>query len=153
MSDSDSSVRQAQLGERVKALADQFLQRTAGQILVFHQQLAELAAGDRSVLTLISQVAHKIHGSGALFGFPAISECAGKLEELSERLAAASASAADPPMSQGSQQLTECVAELAEALHAAPPDVRMLIKGSRVNRLERVVEALVQSSTSQTGGH
>ncbi len=32
---------------------------------------------------------------------------------------------------------------LADALNAAPQDVRMLIKGSRVNRLERVVEALV----------
>jgi UDP-N-acetylmuramyl pentapeptide synthase len=29
--------------------------------------------------------------------------------------------------------------------------VRMLIKGSRVNRLERVVDALVAPSTNQTG--
>lgn len=40
---------------------------------------------------------------------------------------------------------------LAEALHAAPPGVRMLIKGSRVNRLERVVNALVAPSTTPTG--
>jgi UDP-N-acetylmuramoyl-tripeptide--D-alanyl-D-alanine ligase len=40
---------------------------------------------------------------------------------------------------------------LAEALHAAPPEVRMLIKGSRVNRLERVVDALVAPSTTQSG--
>ncbi len=31
--------------------------------------------------------------------------------------------------------------------------VRLLIKGSRVNRLERVVDMLVQGSTQQTGGH
>ena len=31
--------------------------------------------------------------------------------------------------------------------------VRVLIKGSRVNRLERVVDMLVQGSTQQTGGH
>ena len=31
--------------------------------------------------------------------------------------------------------------------------VRLLIKGSRVNRLERVVDTLVQGSTQQTGGH
>jgi UDP-N-acetylmuramoyl-tripeptide--D-alanyl-D-alanine ligase len=43
----------------------------------------------------------------------------------------------------GGQWFAEANA-LAEALHAAPPDVRMLIKGSRVNRLERVVEALAQ---------
>jgi UDP-N-acetylmuramoyl-tripeptide--D-alanyl-D-alanine ligase len=42
---------------------------------------------------------------------------------------------------------------LAEALHAAPSDVRMLIKGSRVNRLERVVDALVRPSPGQAGKH
>jgi hypothetical protein len=31
--------------------------------------------------------------------------------------------------------------------------VRLLIKGSRVNRLERVVDLLVHGSTQQTGGH
>jgi UDP-N-acetylmuramoyl-tripeptide--D-alanyl-D-alanine ligase len=50
----------------------------------------------------------------------------------------------------GGQWFAEANA-LAEALHAAPPDVRMLIKGSRVNRLERVVDALVAPSTTQTG--
>jgi UDP-N-acetylmuramoyl-tripeptide--D-alanyl-D-alanine ligase len=40
---------------------------------------------------------------------------------------------------------------LAEALKSAPADVRMLIKGSRVNRLERVVDALVAPSTNQAG--
>jgi len=38
---------------------------------------------------------------------------------------------------------------LAQALGSAAPDARLLIKGSRLNRLERVVEALTQ----QTGGH
>jgi UDP-N-acetylmuramoyl-tripeptide--D-alanyl-D-alanine ligase len=52
----------------------------------------------------------------------------------------------------GGQWFAEANA-LAEALHSAPPDVRMLIKGSRVNRLERVVDALVQPSTSRTGKH
>ena len=41
---------------------------------------------------------------------------------------------------------------LAEALRTAPADVRMLIKGSRINRLERVVDALV-GSPGQAGGH
>ena len=50
----------------------------------------------------------------------------------------------------GGQWFAEANA-LAEALHAAPPDVRMLIKGSRVNRLERVVDALLAPSTNQTG--
>jgi len=40
---------------------------------------------------------------------------------------------------------------LAQALAAATPNVRMLVKGSRFNRLERVVDALV-GSTDRTGG-
>jgi UDP-N-acetylmuramoyl-tripeptide--D-alanyl-D-alanine ligase len=50
----------------------------------------------------------------------------------------------------GGQWFAESTA-LADALRAATPDVRILIKGSRVNRLERVVEALVQSSNMQPG--
>ena len=42
---------------------------------------------------------------------------------------------------------------LAQDLVTAGPAVRMLIKGSRVNRLERVVDALVHGSIQQTGGH
>jgi UDP-N-acetylmuramoyl-tripeptide--D-alanyl-D-alanine ligase len=43
-------------------------------------------------------------------------------------------------------------AALAQALQAAAPEVRMLIKGSRVNRLERVVDSLVGGATNGKGG-
>ncbi|MGH8323365.1 MAG: UDP-N-acetylmuramoyl-tripeptide--D-alanyl-D-alanine ligase, partial [Steroidobacteraceae bacterium] len=42
---------------------------------------------------------------------------------------------------------------LTQALGVPGPTVRMLIKGSRVNRLERVVDALVHGSIQQTSGH
>lgn len=41
----------------------------------------------------------------------------------------------------------------ADIVPAAGLGVRILIKGSRVNRLERVVDVLVQGSTQPTGGH
>lgn len=44
-------------------------------------------------------------------------------------------------------------AALTQALGGAGPEVRMLIKGSRFNRLERVVDALTGGSSSKTGGH
>jgi UDP-N-acetylmuramoyl-tripeptide--D-alanyl-D-alanine ligase len=50
----------------------------------------------------------------------------------------------------GGQWFSESTA-LADALKGAPADVRMLIKGSRVNRLERVVDALVAPPTTQAG--
>ena len=42
---------------------------------------------------------------------------------------------------------------LVQALGAAASNVRMLIKGSRVNRLERVVDALTHGSNNTSGGH
>jgi UDP-N-acetylmuramoyl-tripeptide--D-alanyl-D-alanine ligase len=44
-------------------------------------------------------------------------------------------------------------AALTGALGKAAPDVRLLIKGSRVNRLERVVDALAADFAAKTGGH
>ncbi len=44
-------------------------------------------------------------------------------------------------------------AAVSRALGATGSAVRVLIKGSRVNRLERVVDVLVHGSTQQTGGH
>jgi UDP-N-acetylmuramoyl-tripeptide--D-alanyl-D-alanine ligase len=44
-------------------------------------------------------------------------------------------------------------AALTRELAKAGPEVRLLIKGSRVNRLERVVDALAADSTANTGGH
>lgn len=67
-----------------------------------------------------------------------------------ERLFAMGALAALAAESFGSGgQYFADAAAITDALRAATPDVRMLVKGSRVNRLERVVDALTQ----QTGGH
>ncbi len=49
--------------------------------------------------------------------------------------------------------VTALSAALTGALGKAAPDVRLLIKGSRVNRLERVVDALAADSAAKTGGH
>jgi UDP-N-acetylmuramoyl-tripeptide--D-alanyl-D-alanine ligase len=44
-------------------------------------------------------------------------------------------------------------AALRAALGGAAHDLRVLVKGSRVNRLERVVEALASDAPTATGGH
>ena len=62
-----------------------------------------------------------------------------------ERLFAMGPLAARAAQSFGARAETFADAQaLTRALQAAGPDVRMLIKGSRFNRLERVVEALTQ---------
>ena len=55
---------------------------------------------------------------------------------------AAATSSATAPSSAGGADRT-----------AAAPGIRLLIKGSRVNRLERVVDTLVHGSIQQTSGH
>ena len=116
---SNPSDLRAQLSDQVKVLADKFLQRTAGQVLVFEQQLERLAGGDREVLTPMAEVAHKIHGSGAVFGFEEVSECAGRLELSSARMATEAGSAGTEAHVQWARQLTQEVALLSRALHAA----------------------------------
>ncbi len=50
-------------------------------------------------------------------------------------------------------EVTVLAAALRAALAVPAPDVRLLVKGSRVNRLERVVEALVGEPARTAGGH
>jgi HPt (histidine-containing phosphotransfer) domain-containing protein len=79
-------ITEAELREQVKILAGKFLQRTATQIPQLRTQIECLAAtGDVGALRIVQELAHKIHGSGAMFGFESISEVAGELQQLSVR--------------------------------------------------------------------
>ncbi|HXZ59007.1 MAG TPA: UDP-N-acetylmuramoyl-tripeptide--D-alanyl-D-alanine ligase [Steroidobacteraceae bacterium] len=61
-----------------------------------------------------------------------------------EAFGAGAASFADVP---------SLAAALRGALGQAGPEVRVLVKGSRFNRLERVVEAVASDAPASTGGH
>jgi UDP-N-acetylmuramoyl-tripeptide--D-alanyl-D-alanine ligase len=70
--------------------------------------------------------------------------------------AAGTVRAASPESGAGSAQATGTGSGAGSAHGAAPAgpaSPRILIKGSRVNRLERVVDVLVHGSIQQTGGH
>jgi HPt (histidine-containing phosphotransfer) domain-containing protein len=104
----DSSSGEAELREQVKALGEKFLLRTSEQITTLRAYVASLRSGDRNVLAGMQELAHKIHGSGAMFGFAALSDRAGEIE----RLIAAGAHATP-------DRLAALVEELAVALEAA----------------------------------
>jgi HPt (histidine-containing phosphotransfer) domain-containing protein len=72
---------EAQLREQVKVLGEKFLIRTAGQIVTLREQVLRLD-GHPEALAVIQEITHKIHGSGAMFGFAALSERAGEIERL-----------------------------------------------------------------------
>jgi HPt (histidine-containing phosphotransfer) domain-containing protein len=106
----DSSPGEAELREQVKVLGEKFLLRTADQITTLRAHVARLRAGDEDVLVAMQELAHKIHGSGAMFGFAALSDRAGEIEHLIAAEPAAVGATAD--------RLGALIDELAAALEA-----------------------------------
>jgi len=100
-----------------------------------------LVLGDMAELGEFAESAHSEIGSFAR-------------EQGVERLFATGALAALAARSfgEGAEWFEETGA-LTQALRGASAEVRMLIKGSRMNRLERVVEALVGPTDNPEGSH
>ena len=67
---------QQQLGE----IGLRYLKRTLGEIGTLRDLLAKLRAGESSRLKEIEHLSHKIHGSGAMFGFDGLSGQAREIE-------------------------------------------------------------------------
>ena len=79
----DDRVRQ----EQIAAIGARYLQRTLAELPHLRELCAHLdddasAAAPGGVLQEIERMAHKIYGSGAMFGFEAISERARQAELL-----------------------------------------------------------------------
>ena len=74
--------------------------------------------GDRSVFPEVERVSHSLHGAGAMFGFPKISEMGGKMARMAEGLMANAGqdSAGEPAVL---QQLVESSKQLAQEVEAA----------------------------------
>ena len=110
---------QARLRNQVAGLAGKFLQRTGAQAVTLRELVIGLKAGDLSGLTSMHEIAHKIHGSGAIFDFPAVSECAGELERLSENLLASDSSIDPASQLLIRQRLEACIRRLTDAIESA----------------------------------
>jgi diguanylate cyclase (GGDEF)-like protein len=106
------------LREQIARQAGKFLQRCETQSVALRELIQDLQAGDTSSAISMRDIAHTIHGSGAVFNFPAVSQHAGELERLSEQLLAA-ATLDWAPGSQLRQSLQACLRELARAIDAA----------------------------------
>lgn len=63
-------------------IGDRFLRRTSGEVVHLRALLAQLRAGDAAALREIEVVVHRIHGSGAMFGFEKLSDVAYECEAL-----------------------------------------------------------------------
>jgi chemotaxis protein histidine kinase CheA len=108
-----------QLREQVAALGVKFLQRTQDQAISLRDLLACLSKGDESVLARMQELSHKIHGSGAMFGFEEVSRVAGEIEQLCYDRRQAGEAAVAQGTADLVQRLQHGIEELARATQSA----------------------------------
>ncbi len=98
-----------EMQDQLRLLAGKFLLRTRNHVTQLRQLIEALASG-REPLTQIEEIAHKIHGSGAMFGFAEVSACGGEIELLAE--------ASDPVDATTVARLNTLVDQLERAVQA-----------------------------------
>lgn len=101
------------LQRQMAEIGNRYLLRTLGELPRLRELVAQLRSappGDLSGIEELEQMSHKIHGSGAMFGFDAVSESARKVELL------VSSRAGD---AQSLQQLEIFVTSLDQEVRAA----------------------------------
>jgi len=81
---------------QLSALSVQFLERTRGQVGQLELLVERIGRGEAAALLELRAISHKIHGSGAMFGFPDISDPAGEIERASDELLARDAKLEHP---------------------------------------------------------
>jgi two-component system OmpR family response regulator len=104
---------------RALQLGEIFLQRTQAETVVLRELIEDARRGNTAVVDQLVRMVHKIRGTGATFGFAAVSECAGKIEHLLEGLKGFASSAEAVAKPQLLQQLIECIQGLMREVEAA----------------------------------
>lgn len=69
-----------ELQQKIADIGGRYIQRTSGELAGLRELIEKVRAGSAAALKDIQHLAHKIYGSGAMFGFEAVSERARELE-------------------------------------------------------------------------
>lgn len=69
-----------ELQQKIADIAGRYIQRTAGELAGLRELIAKVRAGNSMAVKEVEQLAHRIYGSGSMFGFEAVSEQARELE-------------------------------------------------------------------------
>lgn len=77
---SPAPVRSTELERQMRKIGERFITRTLSEAAILRPIVESLGPGDLQALHDLELFAHRIHGSGAMFGFAALSQCAGVLE-------------------------------------------------------------------------
>jgi two-component system, OmpR family, response regulator len=123
------SVVQAQLD----SLTISFLQRAWGDVINLAKMIERTKNGDRSMFKEIERVSHSLHGAGAMFGFPKISEVGGTMARMVEQLTAAAEahrSACEPAALQRLLESSKLLAQEVEAAWQTAPQSAAMFQGS-----------------------
>jgi chemotaxis protein histidine kinase CheA len=68
------------VNDKLAEIGSRYVKRTLGEMLELRRLLDAAAAGDAAAFHQIGRLAHRIHGSGAMFGFNVLSDVAGRIE-------------------------------------------------------------------------
>jgi HPt (histidine-containing phosphotransfer) domain-containing protein len=97
-----------ELQQKIADIAGRYIQRTAGELGGLRELIAKVRAGSTAAAKEVEQLAHKIYGSGSMFGFEAVSEQARELE-------LAAKDTGDPQMADRLQTLADALEARVQA--------------------------------------
>jgi two-component system OmpR family response regulator len=126
-----TSGRQGKSAEQTQAgsVDDRFLQRTKTDIVRLREMIERSRQGGQSVFKEVEQLAHSIHGAGAMCGFLQVSAAGGVIERLVGRVIASTKTRTSTTELAVRQQLYDCTEHLAceveAAAHCAPSNAGM----------------------------
>jgi HPt (histidine-containing phosphotransfer) domain-containing protein len=69
-----------ELQRKIADIGGRYIQRTAGELATLRDMIEKVRGGSAAACKDIEHLAHKIYGSGSMFGFEAVSEAARALE-------------------------------------------------------------------------
>ncbi len=70
------------LQQQIADIGTRYLKRTLGELAQLRACLQNARSGAPDSLKQLERLAHKIHGSGAMFGFDDLSESAAQIEQI-----------------------------------------------------------------------
>jgi two-component system, OmpR family, response regulator len=109
----------AQVQAQVDSLTVSFLQRAWADVINLVKMIERAQAADRTVFPEIERICHSIHGAGAMFGFPKMSEVGGAMGRMVAAVTASTVPHSSASESATLQQLLEASKQLAQEVEAA----------------------------------
>ena len=104
---------------QVDSLTISFLQRAWADVINLAKMIERAQAQDQSAFKEIERLSHSLHGAGAMFGFPKISEVGGMMARLAEGLEVSAESRSSVSERTALQQLLAFSKQLAQEVEAA----------------------------------